>query len=275
MIYNRVGTFYICPTPIGNLDDTSNRLIETLKFVDLIYCEDTRRASKLTNNFSIDTQLKSFFLGNEFKRKEEINQHLLEGKNIALISDAGTPLISDPGNELVSYLISNEHNIVSIPGPSSILTALTVSGFELNEFQFLGFIPKAGKEKEQFVIKLLNSRMPSVCFTSSKRILKELNYFEKIGLDSEIVICRELTKKFETIYRGTISSLKDQISDTLKGEITIVVGPSKNNKKIDLDIDSAVKILLDQNVPKREIAKSLAFVTDMSVNKLYEEIKDL
>ena len=275
MIYNRVGTFYICPTPIGNLDDTSNRLIETLKFVDLIYCEDTRRASKLTNNFSIDTQLKSFFLGNEFKRKEEINQHLLEGKNIALISDAGTPLISDPGNELVSYLISNEHNIVSIPGPSSILTALTVSGFELNEFQFLGFIPKAGKEKEQFVIKLLNSRMPSVCFTSSKRILKELNYFEKLGLDSEIVICRELTKKFETIYRGTISSLKDQISDTLKGEITIVVGPSKNNKKIDLDIDSAVKILLDQKVPKREIAKSLAFVTDMSVNKLYEEIKDL
>ena len=275
MIYNRVGTFYICPTPIGNLDDTSNRLIETLKFVDLIYCEDTRRASKLTNNFSIDTQLKSFFLGNEFKRKEEINQHLLEGKNIALISDAGTPLISDPGNELVSYLISNDHNIVSIPGPSSILTALTVSGFELNEFQFLGFIPKAGKEKEQFVIKLLNSRMPSVCFTSSKRILKELNYFEKIGLDSEIVICRELTKKFETIYRGTTSSLKDQISDTLKGEITIVVGPSKNNKKIDLDIDSAVKILLDQNVPKREIAKSLAFVTDMSVNKLYEQIKDL
>ena len=275
MIYNRVGTFYICPTPIGNLDDTSNRLIETLKFVDLIYCEDTRRASKLTNNFSIDTQLKSFFLGNEFKRKEEINQHLLEGKNIALISDAGTPLISDPGNELLSYLISNEHNIVSIPGPSSILTALTLSGFELNEFQFLGFIPKAGKEKEQFVIKLLNSRMPSVCFTSSKRILKDLNYFEKIGLDSEIVICRELTKKFETIYRGTVNSLKDEISDTLKGEITIVVGPSKNNKNIDLDIDSAVKILLDQNVPKREIAKSLAFVTDMSVNKLYEEIKDL
>ena len=275
MIYNRVGTFYICPTPIGNLDDTSNRLIETLKFVDLIYCEDTRRASKLTNNFSIDTQLKSFFLGNEFKRKEEINQHLLEGKNIALISDAGTPLISDPGNELVSYLISNEHNIVSIPGPSSILTALTVSGFELNEFQFLGFIPKAGKEKEEFVIKLLNSKMPSVCFTSPKRLHKDLIYFEKEGLDSEIVICRELTKKFETIYRGNISSLKNQISENLKGEITIVVGPSKNDIKLDLNIDSAVNLLLNQKVPKREIAKSIAFVTEMSVNELYEKIKDL
>ena len=275
MIYKRVSTFYICPTPIGNLEDTSNRIIETLKFVDLIYCEDTRRASKFTNNFSIDTPLKSFFLGNEFKRNEEINQNLLEGKNVALMSDAGTPLISDPGSELVSYLISNEHNIVSIPGPSSVLTALTVSGFELNEFQFLGFIPKAGKEKEQFVIKLINSKMPSVCFTSTKRIHKDLNYFEKEGLDSEIVICRELTKKFETIYRGTISSLKNQISDTLKGEITIVVGPSKNDKKIDLDIDAAVKILLNQGVQKREIAKSLALVTDMSVNELYENIKDL
>ena len=275
MIYKRVGTFYICPTPIGNLEDTSNRIIETLKFVDLIYCEDTRRASKFTNNFSIETPLKSFFLGNEFKRNAEINQHLLEGRNVALMSDAGTPLISDPGSELVSYLISNEHNIVSIPGPSSVLTALTVSGFELNEFQFLGFIPKGGKEKEQFVIKLINSKMPSVCFTSPNRIIKDLNYFEKEGLDSEIVICRELTKKFETIYRGTISSLKNQISDTLKGEITIVVGPSKNDKKIDLDIDAAVKILLNQGVQKREIAKSLALVTDMSVNELYENIKDL
>jgi 16S rRNA (cytidine1402-2'-O)-methyltransferase len=98
----------------------------------------------------------------------------------------------------------------------------------LNEFQFLGFVPKAGKEKEEFVIKLLNSKIPSVCFTSPKRLLKDLDYFEKEGLDSEIVICRELTKKFETIYRGTVNSLKNQISENLKGEITIVIGPSQN-----------------------------------------------
>ena len=122
---------------------------------------------------------------------------------------------------------------------------------------------------------MINSKMPSVCFTSPKRIIKDLNYFEKEGLDSEIVICRELTKKFETIYRGTISSLKNQISETLKGEITIVVGPSKNEKKIDLDIDAAVKILLNQGVQKREIAKTLALVTDLSVNELYENIKGL
>ena len=145
----------------------------------------------------------------------------------------------------------------------------------MSEFQFLGFVPKVSNEKKAFVVKLLNSEMPSVCFTSPKRLLKDLIYFEKEGLDTEIVICRELTKKFETIYRGNINSIKNQISENLKGEITIVVGPSKNDKKIDLDFDSAVKILLDQKVPRREIAKSLAFVTDMSVNELYKKIKDL
>ena len=270
-----MSTLFICPTPIGNLEDISERVLKTLAFVDVIYCEDTRRAKKLTDNFSIATPLKSYFVGNEVTKVSEIEETLSKGMNVALISDAGTPLISDPGNVLIQKLIQKNYNIVSIPGPSSVLAALTVSGFELNEFQFLGFVPKAGKEKEDFVIKLLNSKMPSVCFTSPKRLLKDLDYFEKEGLDSEIVICRELTKKFETIYRGTAISLKNQISENLKGEITIVIGPSKNDKKIDLDIDSAVKILLDQKVPKREIAKSLAFVTDASVNELYEKIKDL
>jgi len=270
-----MSTLFICPTPIGNLEDISERVLKTLSSVDVIYCEDTRRAKKLIDSFSITTPLKSYFVGNEVTKVGEIEETLSKGMNVALISDAGTPLISDPGNVLIQQLIQKNYNIVSIPGPSSVLTALTISGFELNEFQFLGFVPKAGKEKKQFVIKLLNSKMPSVCFTSPKRILKDIEYFEKEGLDSEIVVCRELTKKFETIYRGTVISLKNQISENLKGEITIVIGPSKNDKKIDLDIDSAVKILLDQKVPKREIAKSLAFVTDESVNELYEKIKDL
>ena len=270
-----MSTLFICPTPIGNLEDISERVLKTLASVDVIYCEDTRRAKKLTDNFSITTPLKSYFVGNEVTKVSEVEETLNKGMNVALISDAGTPLISDPGNVLIQQLIQKNYNIVSIPGPSSVMTAITVSGFELNEFQFLGFVPKAGKEKKEFVIKLLNSNMPSVCFTSPKRLLNDLDYFEKEGLDSEIVICRELTKKFETIYRGTVNSLKNQISENLKGEITIVIGPSTNDKKIDLDMDSAVKILLEQKVPKREIAKSLAFVTDMSVNELYKKIKDL
>ena len=166
MTYNLVGTFYICPTPIGNLDDVSTRILDTLKNVDLIYCEDTRRAKKLLDNFQITTPVSSYFLGNEHKKIKEISSFLLEGKNIALISDAGTPLISDPGSELISHLVENKHDIVSIPGPSSVLVALTISGFVLSEFQFLGFKPKSGKEKIDFALKLLNSSMTSVCFTS-------------------------------------------------------------------------------------------------------------
>ena len=145
-----MGTFYICPTPIGNLNDVSARILETLKIVDLIYCEDTRRAKKLLDHFQITTPVSSYFLGNEHKKITEIESFLLEGKNIALISDAGTPLISDPGSELISHLVENKHNIVSIPGPSSVLVALTISGFDLSEFQFLGFIHKSGKEKIDF-----------------------------------------------------------------------------------------------------------------------------
>ena len=192
-----------------------------------------------------------------------------------MISDAGTPLISDPGEYLVKELIKNNVDIFAIPGPSSVLVALTLSGFDTGKFNFLGFVPKSGKDREKFYHQIKNSEVTSVCFTSPKRIKKDLKEFVNLKLQNEIVVCREMTKKFETIYRGTVSSLKNQISENLKGEITIVIGPSKNDKKIDLDIDSAVKILLDQKVPKREIAKSLAYVSDMSVNELYEKLKGL
>ncbi len=176
---------------------------------------------------------------------------------------------------MIQHLISKNFNIVSIPGPSSVLTALTVSGFEINEFQFLGFIPKGGKEKYEFVVKLINSNSVSVCFTSPKRLVKDLDYFEKEGLDSELVICRELTKKFETIYRGTAKSVKNKLPENLKGEITIVVGPSQSDEEIDIDLDEAIKILLEQKVPKRELAKSLSLLTNLSVNELYERVKNL
>ncbi len=270
-----MSTFYICPTPIGNLKDISERVVNTLQDVDVIYCEDTRRSRKLINHFSISTPLKSYFVGNEIDKINEIETLLIEEKDIALISDAGTPLISDPGSVLIQHLISKGFKIVSIPGPSSVITALTVSGFEINEFQFLGFVPKAGKEKSEFLVKLFNSEIPTVCFTSPKRLLKDLDFFQKGGLDSELVICRELTKKFETIYRGTAKFLKNQISDNIKGEITIVVGPTKNNSNIDIDLDKAVGILLKQKVPKRELAKALSLVTNISVNDLYEKVKDL
>lgn len=276
MTYNLVGTFYICPTPIGNLDDVSTRILDTLKNVDLIYCEDTRRAKKLLDNFQLTTPVSSYFLGNEHKKIKEISSFLLEGKNIALISDAGTPLISDPGSELISYLVENKHDIVSIPGPSSVLVALTISGFDLSEFQFLGFIPKSGKEKIDFALKLLNSSMTSVCFTSPKRINKDILFFQEQGLDTEIVVCRELTKKFETIYRGSIDELGEQLfGKQLKGEITLVIAAPEKEVNINYDLDSSLKVFIDNEVPKREIAKAVSNITEYSVNEIYDRIKDL
>lgn len=276
MTYNLVGTFYICPTPIGNLDDVSTRILDTLKNVDLIYCEDTRRAKKLLDNFQLTTPVSSYFLGNEHKKIKEISSFLLEGKNIALISDAGTPLISDPGSELISYLVENKHDIVSIPGPSSVLVALTISGFDLSEFQFLGFIPKSGKEKIDFGLKLLNSSITSVCFTSPKRINKDILFFQEQGLDTEIVVCRELTKKFETIYRGSIDELGEQLfGKQLKGEITLVIAAPEKEVNINYDLDSSLKVFIDNEVPKREIAKAVSNITEYSVNEIYDRIKDL
>ena len=276
MTYNLVGTFYICPTPIGNLDDVSTRILDTLKHVDLIYCEDTRRAKKLLGHFQITTPVSSYFLGNEHKKIKEVSSYLLEGKNVALISDAGTPLISDPGSELISHLVENKHDIVSIPGPSSVLVALTISGFDLSEFQFLGFIPKSGKEKIDFALKLLNSSMTSVCFTSPKRINKDILFFQEQGLDSEIVVCRELTKKFETIYRGSVDDVGQQLLDKqLKGEITLVIAPPEKELNINYDLDSSLKVFIDNEVPKREIAKAVSNITEYSVNEIYERIKDL
>ena len=276
MTCNFVGTFYICPTPIGNLEDVSTRVLETLKNVDLIYCEDTRRAKKLLDHFKIKTPVSSYFLGNEHKKINEIGSLLQEGKHIALISDAGTPLISDPGSELISYLVSKKNKIISIPGPSSILVALTISGFDLSEFQFLGFIPKAGKEKIDFALKLLNSTMTSVCFTSPKRISKDLSFFDEQGLESQIVVCRELTKKFETIYRGSIQEVKEHLLDKqLKGELTLVISPSEKEEIVNFDLDASLKVFIENEVPKREIAKAVSNITSYSANDIYDRIKDL
>ena len=269
-----MSTFFICATPIGNLSDVSQRLTETLKEVDVIYCEDTRRAAKLLNHLGIKKETRSYFLGNEVQKIEEIKNLLKSKKDIALISDAGTPLISDPGSFLIKHLVQEKFNIVSIPGPSSVLTALTISGFEINEFQFLGFIPKSQKEKLEFIVKLFNSSMPTVCYTSPNRIKKDLDFFDSQGLDSELVICRELTKKFETIYRGKASELKHQFESDVKGEITIVIGPSSSQNEIILDLDEAIKILIKNNVSKKNISKALSLVTEYSVNDLYNKIKD-
>ena len=154
-----MGTFYICPTPIGNLNDISTRLIQVLSDVDFVYAEDTRIAKKLLSHLNLKKEVRSYFIGNEVKRIDEVLNFLNENKSIAMISDAGTPLVSDPGNIIIKKLIENNIDIVSIPGPSSVLVALTLSGFDTDKFTFLGLIPNTEKSELIFLINLIKLKL--------------------------------------------------------------------------------------------------------------------
>ena len=271
-----MGTFYICPTPIGNLNDISTRLVQVLSEVDIIYAEDTRIAKKLLSHLNQKKEIRSYFKGNEVKKIDEILNLLDDDKSIAMISDAGTPLISDPGNTLVKKLIKSNVEIVSIPGPSSVLVALTLSGFDTEKFTFFGFIPKSGKERAEFFKNIQETQLTLICFTSPNRLKKDLQEFVNKNIENEIVVCRELTKKFETIYRGTARKLLEDIPDTkYKGEITLVIDKSKKIKIIDIDNEDLVKKLIEYKVPKREIAKIISSITQEKVNKIYDSIKNL
>ena len=272
----KMGTFYICPTPIGNLNDISTRLTLVLSEVDIVYAEDTRVAKKLLSHLNQKKEIRSYFKGNEVKKIDEILNLLDDDKSIAMISDAGTPLISDPGNTLVKELIKSNVEIVSIPGPSSVLVALTLSGFDTEKFTFLGFVPKSGKERAEFFNNIQETQLTLICFTSPKRLKKDLQEFVNKNIENEIVVCRELTKKFETIYRGTAKALLRDIPDTeYRGEVTLVINKSQKIKNIDIDSEDLAKKLIEYKVPKREIAKIISSVTKEKVNRVYDLIKNL
>tara|TARA_Y100000591_G_scaffold166464_1_gene143601 strand:+ start:2057 stop:2872 length:816 start_codon:yes stop_codon:yes gene_type:complete len=271
-----MASFYICPTPIGNLNDISTRLIKVLSDVDIVYAEDTRVAKKLLSHLNLKKELHSYFKGNEIEKISEVLNLLKEDKSIAMISDAGTPLISDPGNMLIKELIKEKIDVISIPGPSSILVALTLSGFDIDKFTFFGFVPKSGKERSYFYDTISGLVHPLVCFTSPKRLKKDLEDFVKNNLENQIVVCRELTKKFESIYRGNAQELLNKIpTEKYKGEITLVIDKTKNKSVIDINIEEFAKKLIMYQVPKREIAKIISSLNNEKVNKIYDSIKNL
>jgi 16S rRNA (cytidine1402-2'-O)-methyltransferase len=218
------GILYIVATPIGNLGDISERAVSTLRAVDLILCEDTRVTKNLLDHFGISTRTLSYHQHSDAKKIKEIQLLLQSGKNIALVTDAGTPGISDPGNVLVQAVLKSDPatRIVPIPGASAIAAALSISGFPTDKFLFLGFPPHKSK-RQKFFKEAAESQYTVAFYESGHRIKKcllELKTF--FSADREIMVCRELTKKFETVYRGTISSLMEQMQDD-RGEFVVVI----------------------------------------------------
>jgi len=218
---------YIVSTPIGNLDDITLRALEVLKNSDIILCEDTRRSLKLLSYYKIKKKLISYHKFNEKKQVSNIIKHINEGKILSLISDAGTPLLSDPGRLLVNQCFNNGIKITPIPGASSITSALTVSGFD-DKFLFYGFLPKTENELEKTLIKLSENNYSQIFFVPSKKINFYLKKFKKFYSGRKILIAKEITKIHEAFIREEIDKI-ELFQSSIRGELTIVI--SENNKK--------------------------------------------
>ncbi len=210
---------YIVATPIGNLQDITLRALEILKSVDVILCEDTRHTRQLTDHFGIEKKLISL---HQHSSDEKIKAMLSQFENIAYVSDAGTPGISDPGGKLVEAAVNLGIEVVPIPGPSAIATALSVSGLPTDKFLFMGFMPHKGRTK---IMESIRDSKVTICFYESPhRILKTLEQLKDyLDENRKVVVGRELTKKFETIYRGNISEVFEQVKKMFKGEFVVIV----------------------------------------------------
>jgi len=220
------GILYIVATPIGNLKDITLRALETLKEADSILCEDTRQTIKLLNHYNISKPLISYFQHSRISKIDYILEQLKQGEKMALVTDAGTPGISDPGGKLVEIITTHlpSCQIIPIPGPSALIAALSVSGFPVDKFIFMGF-PPAKKGRERFFKKVAESEYAVVFYESTYRILKTLKQLDNL-LKANIIVCRELTKKFESIYRGSaneIIKILESDKNNLKGEFVVVV----------------------------------------------------
>jgi len=228
-----MGQLYIVATPIGNLEDITLRALRILKEVDLILCEDTRQARKLLDKYKIEKPTLSYHQHSKLQRVEEIINLLRQGKKLALVSDAGTPAISDPGGKLVEEVLralGEEVKIIPIPGPSAVTAAASISGFPTDKFLFIGFPPhKHGRAA--FFKKIAEADETVIFYESTYRILKSLNELRVAAGERQIVVCRELTKMFETVYRGTVSEVSEKLkADTIKGEFVVIVRNRSKSK---------------------------------------------
>ena len=228
---------YIVSTPIGNLEDITLRALEVLKNSDIILCEDTRRSIKLLSHYKIKKKLISYHKFNEKKQLINIIKHFNEGKILSLISDAGTPLLSDPGRILVNQCIKNEIKISPIPGVSSITSALSISGFN-DQFLFYGFLPKTENELEKVLSNLSQNQYTQVFFIPSIKVNFYIKAFKKFFSGRKILIAREITKIHESFIREDIDALK-MFKNTVKGELTIVIS-EKSTKKDNFDSQKIV-----------------------------------
>ena len=267
------GTLYLVATPIGNLDDITLRAIKVLKEADLIAAEDTRHTLKLLNHLEISKPMISYHRHNEEFRCEYLIKELKEGKNIALVSDAGTPGISDPGEEIVKNSIKENIKIVPIPGACAFVNALITSGISTKEFCFYGFLPLNKKNRKEKLEEIRDINKTVILYEAPHKIKNTLEDLEKIlDKDRKIVLAREITKIHEEFIRGNIDEILEK-SENLKGEMVLIIegnNKEKENELCDLSIEEHYKYYEKQGLDKKEIIKKIAKDRNVNKNEIYK-----
>ena len=269
---NKEGILYIVATPIGNLEDITLRAINILKKVDLIAAEDTRHTIKLLNHLEISKPMIRYHRHNEEVRCEHLIKELKEGKEIALVSDAGTPGICDPGEEIIKNCIEENIKIVPIPGACAMINALITSGISTKEFTFLGFLPLNKKSRKEKLEEIKNTNKTIIFYEAPHKLKNTLNDLSPILEERRIVLARELTKIHEEYIRGTIAEIIEQV-DGLKGEIVLIIeGANKKeeNKLNELTLEEHYNFYQKQGLDKKEIIKKIAKDRNVNKNEIYQ-----
>lgn len=275
------GMLYLCATPIGNLEDITYRVLRILKEVDLIAAEDTRNSIKLLNHFEIKTPMTSYHEYNKYEKGRYLVEQMQEGKNIALITDAGTPGISDPGEELVAMCYEAGIPVTSLPGPAACITALTISGLPTRRFAFEAFLPSDKKERALILEELKRETRTIILYEAPHRLVKTLEELSENLGDRKISLCRELTKKHETVFRGSLAEAVSWYRENPpKGECVMVLGGRSREEMEqearqqweDMPLEAHMEHYMSQGIDKKEAMKLVAKDRGISKRDVYQAL---
>lgn len=270
------GYLVVCATPIGNLGDVPVRLADTLASVDLIYAEDTRRTAKLLAHLGVKVPMRSLFAGNERQRTAELVERVRSGLRVALVSDAGTPVVSDPGSDAVAQVRSEGLEVRAVPGPSAVTLSLALSGWSGDRFAFEGFLPRRGGERSRRLEQIASEDRPVVLFVSPHRLADDLTDLrDALGPDRHVTVNRELTKMHEEVWLGTVGEAAAHWGEApVKGEITLVVGPGEAPAATLDDAVTEARLLVASGETRSGAARAAAKATGLSRRQIYEELAD-
>jgi len=261
----------VCATPIGNLADVTLRVLAALRDADVVLCEDTRHTRILLDRHGIEAQLLSYHEHNEAARTAEVLPRLEAGELVALVSDAGMPGISDPGARVVRAALAAGVEVTVLPGPSAVETALVASGLVGERYEFVGFLPRGERALGELWASLVGRRWPVVAFESPQRLARSLRGLAAVDPGRSVAVCRELTKRFEEVVRGTARELAARFEEPPKGELTLVVGPGDAAPSTDDEAAvAAVSELVAAGIPRKRAAELVAALTGLPRRRLYD-----